>query len=302
MDTKLFLDLVKKANKTVLGYKNRPKNNNKRPGGLIEFPKSVNPIIVGDLHGCHENLKAIIHHENNMEEIKSGKSILIILGDALHNDQTGQMKEMQSSLDTLDYLLKIMYNFPNGILYIRGNHDTFDDRLRKSGIAQGTEFKSFLLQNRNEECVKEVEMFFQNLPMFIIGKNFVITHAGPVRNGITREEIINIENDENKYMQLLWNRLHEFRGNPSLKEYGEDDIKATLEKLNMPEDTHFIVGHNPLWNHGDGNGVWMNVLGIKNHHIIYSNFQTLAPYFVFNNNEIKVKYAVEPKEEAYFVR
>ncbi len=86
-----------------------------------------------------------------------------------------------------------------------------------------------------------------------------------------------------------------------MKEYGENDIRMTLEKLKLPEDTHFIVGHNPLWNHGDANGVWMNILGIKNHHIICSNWQTLAPYFVLEDEELKVKFAVEPKEEAYFV-
>ena len=302
MDTNSFLNLVKNTNKIVYNYKNRPKNKDGKPGGLIEVTKKIKTIIVGDLHGCVNNLKNILKNNNNIQDItNNNNSILIITGDALHNDQTGEMMEMQSSLDTLDYLFTLINKFPDKVIYIRGNHDTFDDRLRKSGIAQGVEFKKFLLKTYNEACVNEVEKFFEILPMFIIGDGYVITHAGPVRNGTTREELINITADKNKYMQLMWNRLHEFRGNPSLKEYGENDIKITLEKLNLASCTHFIVGHNPLWNHGDANGVWTNILGIKNHHIIYSNFQTLAPYFIFENNELTTKFAIEPKEEVYFV-
>jgi len=301
MDNKIFLSHIKNAVKIVNNYKYRLKTKRNKPGGVLEIPKSLNPIIVGDLHGCKNNLELILKHNGNLNDIKKNKSILIILGDALHNDQTGEMMEMKSSLDTLEYLLEILNTYPDNVIYIRGNHDTFDERLRKSSIAQGLEFHKYLLKNRNEQSVDELEEFFEALPMFIIGDGYVITHAGPVRGGTTKEELINIKDDENKYMQLLWNRIHEFRGNPSLKEYGESDIKKTLEKLNLPPDTHFIVGHNPLWNYGDGSGIWLNALGFKNHHIIYSNFQTLAPYLVFEKKEIKAKFAKMPKEEAYFV-
>lgn len=265
------------------------------------IPDQLTPIIVGDLHGAVNNLKEIVNHDGNLERIKSGKAMLLIIGDALHNDQTGQMLEMQSSIDSLEYVLSLICEFPDNVMYIRGNHDTFDDRLKKSGIAQGAEFRKFLVKNADEQCADELESFFESLPMFIIGKGYVITHAGPVRHGITREELINVYYDINSYMQLMWNRIHEFRGNPSLKEYGEDDIKDMLAKLKLPPDTHFIVGHNPLWNTGETSGVWMNVLGIKNHHIIYSNLQTRAPYLVYENDEIKKKFAIPPKKEAFYV-
>ncbi len=102
-------------------------------------------------------------------------------------------------------------------------------------------------------------------------------------------------------MQLMWTRLNEFRGNPSLKEYDEKDIRATLEKLNLPPDTHFIVGHNPLWHTGEASGVWMNVLGIKNHHIIYCNGQTHAPYLIMDQGQLNLKFAIEPEAEVLYV-
>jgi hypothetical protein len=69
-------------------------------------------------------------------------------------------------------------------------------------------------------------------------------------------------------------RVH---GNPSPKEYGEKDLRLVLELLDLPQDTHFIVGHNPLWNDGNTTGVWQNVIGIKNHHILYSGSGSRAP-------------------------
>jgi len=302
MDKNSFIKLVKGATRVVYNYKNRPKDKKGKPGSLLYINDNKIPIIVGDLHGAVNNLKAIIKHDNNLEKISANKAVLIILGDALHNDQTGQMLEMDSSLESLEYLLNLLNRFPDNVIYIRGNHDTFDDRLRKSGISQGLEFKNYLIKNIDKGCISDMEDFFEALPMFIIGKGYVITHAGPVRNGINKEELINVKYDINYYMQLMWNRIHEFRGNPNLKEYGEDDIKKMLEKLKLPLDTHFIVGHNPLWNSGDRSGIWMNVLGIKNHHIIYTNLQTLAPYFIFENNELKRKFAREPQAEAYYVR
>jgi hypothetical protein len=301
MDSNSLLKLTKNAINITLNSKNRPKDMNAKPGGLVNIPESLSPLIVGDLHGAVNNLKAIVKHNNNLQNLKNNKSMLIIVGDALHNDQTGQMLEMQSSLDSLEYLLQLICDFPNNVIYIRGNHDTFDDRLRKNGISQGLEFKKLLLSKTSQECVDSVENFFNALPMFIIGKGYVVTHAGPIRRGATKDEIINVSFDLNKYTQLMWNRINEYRGNASLKEYGEDDIRASIERLGLPPETYFIVGHNPLWNTGERSGVWMNVLGIKNHHIIYSNLQTQAPYFILENNEMKVKFAVDAAPEVLYV-
>lgn len=301
MDNKEFLKLIKSAAAVINNYSNRPKDKNKKPGGLIEIPKGVKPIIIGDLHGANANLNAIINHKKNLSEVKSGKAIFIIVGDALHNDQTGQMKEMQTSLDTLITLLQLIVELPDKVIYIKGNHDTFDDRLRKNGIFQGTELKTHILKTYKDACIKEIDNFFNSLPLFIIGDKYVITHAGPPRGGCSREDLINANNDLNIHTQLIWTRINEFRGNPSIKEYDENDIKTMLDRLKLPPDTHFIVGHNPLWNSGDRSGIWINVLGIKNHHIIYSNLQTRAPYLTLEKNEAKKNFAIEPAKEAFYV-
>jgi hypothetical protein len=68
-----------------------------------------------------------------------------------------------------------------------------------------------------------------------------------------------------------------------------------LDFIDMPPDTPFIVGHNPLWNDGGTTGVWLDVIGIKNHHIVYSGAGSRAPYITFVDGEMKVELAM-PKE------
>ncbi len=284
---------IEKIISIVENNPNRLKNAYGDPGGLVDLSKDKKEVIViGDLHGSIENLKAITEHEGNNKKLKKNTLTMIIIGDGVHNDQVGQMLEMESSLLVLEEVFRLFSKFKDNIIYIRGNHDTFDSRLAKSAIKQGLEFKNYLLKHRGEDYVNTVNDFFEALPVFIIGNGFVITHAGPVRHGATKKEIINIVDNPDFYHQLIWNRLHEFRGTPSLKEYGEDDIRKMNVKMGLPEMTPFIVGHNPMWGTGDRTGIWKDIIGIKNHYIIYSNIGTKGPYLLISNGEIKSKFAI----------
>ncbi len=271
-----------------------------KPGGLILFPAKLRPIIIGDLHSAKENLISILDHENNSTDLAAGTAALIFVGDALHDERTGYMKQMQTSVEILEFIFDIFLRYPGYVYYLKGNHDTYDERLRKSGILQGIEFKNELMNSRGPDCVQAVGDFFDALPVFVIGSGFVVTHAGPTRGGLVREELVNIKKYPEKLHQLTWNRVNEFHGNPSLKEYGEKELRLVLRQLELPEDTPFIVGHNPIWNDGNQTGVWMNVIGIKNHHILYSGYGSKAPYFTIEKGELVCKFAKPKQAEVYY--
>jgi hypothetical protein len=293
--------LIERAIEVVESDPYRVRTADGSPGGLIELPKKKRPIIIGDLHANLENLNRILDDGNNRADLVDGKAICIIVGDIEHDDRTGHMKEMDSSLVILEELFRLLDRYAGSICYIRGNHDTFDERLRKSGIAQGLEFKMTLLAKRGPEYVEAVQRFFEALPVFIIGDGFVITHAGPPHGGLDRQELIDIRKYPEKYHQLMWTRVNEFRdGTPSPKEYGERDVRLALEILNQPPETHFIVGHNPLWGDGNTIGFWKDVVGIKNHHIIYSGSGSQAPYLTFEEGQLVVKTGIPKKPEVYY--
>lgn len=297
----ISIEDIKKAISITQKNKFRPVDSQNRPGGLVDISETEIPsIIIGDLHGSFENLDAIMADQDNKEKIKNKKVMLIIVGDGFHNDQTGEMLEMETSLKVLERLIMLICELKDHIIYLRGNHDSFDERLAKSGIRQGAEFKRYLLDQRGSEYVEAIDEFFDCLPFFITAQGFAVTHAGPIRRGASREELINIEDNPDYKRQLMWNRVHEFRGNPSLKEYDGTDILAMLKKLHMPEDSYFIVGHNPLWQTGNKTGIWQDVTGIKNHIIIISNRQTNGPYLLIEDGKVVEKFAIDKKEERYY--
>ncbi len=292
--------LVQKVTELVASLPGRLSDSDGKPGGLVMFPEHLRPIIIGDLHANRDNMFRILDHDDNRKDLEDGTAACIFLGDVLHDDRTGHMKDMKSSVQILDDLFSVFLAYPGLVYYIRGNHDTYDERLRKSGISQGTEFKKELLAQKGPDFVNAVGAFFEMLPLFIIGKGFAITHAGPPRGGLVREELVNIKKYPEKMHQLMWNRVNEYHGNPSLKEYGEKDLRLVLDLLELPAFTPFIVGHNPLWNDGNQIGVWMNVIGIKNHHILYSGSGSRAPYFTMENGELVVKLATQKTAEVYY--
>jgi predicted phosphodiesterase len=295
------IELVERAISIVEADPFRPRASDGSPGGLVELPPSLRPIIIGDLHANLENLERIIDANGNRDDLEAGKAVCVIVGDVEHDDRTGHMKEMESSIVILEALFRLLDRYAGNVVYLRGNHDTFDERLRKSGIAQGLELKMTLLAARGQEYVNAVQRFFESLPVFVIGKGFVITHAGPPHGGLDRQELIDIRKYPDKYHQLMWTRVNEFHGgNPSPKEYGEGDVRLALEMLNLPPDTHFIVGHNPLWGDGNTTGFWKDVVGIKNHHIIYSGSGSQAPYLTWEDGILTVKFGIPKATEAYY--
>jgi hypothetical protein len=291
--------LVERATEISGRWPGRLPDRQGKPGGLIELPPKIRPIIIGDLHANLTHLLAILDHNGNRADIESEKAALLFIGDSVHDDRTGHMRETAGSIEILDFILRLIVDHPRSVYYIRGNHDTFDHRLRKSGIAQGLEFRDAMTARHGEEYSVAVGKFFEALPVFIIAEGFVMTHAGPPRGGLVREEIINIGDYPEKYHQLMWNRVNEYHGNPSPKEYGEGDVRLVLDLLDVPKGTQFIVGHNPLWNDGNKTGIWMNVIGIQGHHIIYSGSGSRAPYFTTEGGKLVVKLAVEHQEEVY---
>jgi len=283
------LSLPEKAIKIINESKYRSLDTEGRPGGLIEFNENIRPVIIGDLHGAFENLSGIV--EKNKDDLDQGRAYILILGDLVHDDEVGFLREMGPSLKVIDYVFNLIIKYPERIFILRGNHDTFDENLVRHGINQGAELLCHILEKRGIEFAKNVEIFFDSLPVFFIGGEFVAAHAGPVRGGITRDQLVNIRKYKTKYRELIWNRVNEFVGSiPNNKEYGESDIRATLKKINRSVQTTFIVGHNPRWVSEDDSGVWLNILGIKNHHVVYSSKRTNAAYLTIEEGGFVVRF------------
>ncbi len=272
----------------------RPLDDNEQHGGLLEFLDDDDRefLIVGDLHGNNKNLKAILQEEQNLYKLQRDEAVLIILGDALHIETVGKLYDMESSIATLDIIIRLINEYPDNVFYILGNHDTYSPRLSKSGIQQGVLFQKALWKKRGRKYVELLQEFFDSLPVFVKHKNFLAVHAGPARGGISRENIINIRNSPDLLWQLTWNRLNETRSYPSKKEYSPYDLDRMRMMLDCPPGITVVVGHNPMWKISNEDSIWVDLLNTKDHAILYSNHEKKCTYISFNDsNKYQIKHA-----------
>ncbi len=266
----------------------RPRTIDGEPGGLLDLTRAGKDIyILGDLHGTINNLKASLETDQLEQKIEKDQAILLLLGDLIHDDRVGLLTNMQPSLDTFEHTVDLINRFPHNVFIIRGNHDTFDEQVVKSGIPQAELFRQYLLEQRGREYVQVVQEFFSALPLVFLGDSFLAIHAGPVRGGASREHLVEIYRYAEDMFQLMWNRINQIGSVPNNKEYGPDDIHKAKELLGYNSESYFIVGHNPLLDRGGDDSIWFDVMGVKNYIITYNALPESCPILLFRNGETK---------------
>ena len=284
------LALLRAVNTLLENEPYRVQDSDGRPGGLIELPALTPPAIIGDMHGQVDNLLKILSENCLLDCLETNAVKFIILGDAVHSEVAHEMENMDSSILMMDLILRLKQHFPANVFYIRGNHDSFDPHLSKGGISQGLLMRDRLQKLRGLEYVLEMERFYDLLPYVVVSKSYLACHAGPPRNGVSREDIINIRHNPQLAHELTTSRLQ--RPNAVSSGYTKGDIKRFRAGLGLPKGTRVIVGHTPLDPFGS---FWKNAGAIKGHHILYSaHKEGPSLYIVIKDKFVPISYPAEP--------
>ena len=199
------------------------------------------------------------------------------------------MEEMESSVLMMDLIFALKLRFPENFFYIRGNHDSFSIDISKNGISQGVLMREWLLRERGDDYVAEMERYYSLLPYVVHSPCFFATHAGPPRTPATLDDLVHITDNDQLVQEVTTTRLQRpnYPGG-----YNKSDIKRLRRTLELPKGTPFVVGHTPLDPFGS---VWKNVGTIKNHHILYSAHQQGPAIFQQIKDElIPLSYPAEP--------
>lgn len=300
------IEKLKLAIKNTLSIhkKIRSVNSKGQPGGLIDFPEDDprEMIIAGDIHTNKRNLKAILQDTKNLYKLDADEAVLIFMGDIVHDERTGHLGEMESSIEIMDIVLHLINKYPNNVIYLLGNHDTLTPQLAKNGILQGKLYHEALIQHRGVEYADLINEFFDSLPVFVRHKYFLAMHAGPVRGGMGKSELINIHSYPDCKHQLIWNRINEVHSTPNRKEYSPQDLDDLRKTLKVSKNTPVFVGHNPLWKWGSEDTVWVNPVQTHDHVILYCGAQEICPYIsVKQTFKYEIKYANLKLRKSQFV-
>jgi hypothetical protein len=242
----------------------RPSDSRGRPGGLVELPPAVVPVIIGDLHANLDNLLVILSEGRFLDTLERGEAVFILLGDAVHPEEGADLREMDSSIAIMDTIIALIARFGERFIYVGGNHDSFSADVTKQGIAQGRLWKEKVEQLRGRPYLNLMKRFYEVLPHVVAGNGFVTCHAGPPMEVVTRERLIDINQYPRYVYQMTWNRIQSPR-NPG--GYTKRDVRSLQKALGKKKSEALIVSHNPR--EGEDTVV-LELGGIKGHHLVYS--------------------------------
>jgi hypothetical protein len=244
------------------------------PGGILELPDNVTPILVGDLHAQVDNLLTILSENTFLDGLENGTAALIILGDAVHSEKPGCLEEMESSLLMMDLIFRLKLRFPDHVFYIVGNHDSFLHELMKQGIPQGLLWEKQVVSSRGEEYKTELELFYRQSPLLALSKDFIACHAGPARRKVSRQILVDAHQFPDIVHDLTWSRI---RTTAFPAGYTRSDVRQFRKGLEVDSDTPFIVGHHPC---STDETLWLNVGQINQHHVVISSRPDCVGIFI----------------------
>lgn len=242
----------------------RPRSDWGLPGGLVVLPGSLTPIVVADLHAQIDNLLTVLSQNAFLDALEDGSAALIILGDAVHCEEDGKLREMDGSMLMMDLIFRLKLRFPLQVFYIRGNHDSFTEDIAKDGVPQGLLWARELVARRGQAYRKAMDDFYRLLPFVVASTDFLACHAAAPKENVTRDMLVNIHRHPDLAVELVNNRQFQ----PSRPNgYGRGDVKRFRRTLDLQKHATFIVGHTPL---DAESTMWLNINGIRNHHVLYS--------------------------------
>lgn len=267
----------------------RPRDSRGLPGGVVELPPELTPVVIGDLHAQIDNLLVILSHNGFLDALEKGEACLVIIGDAVHSERDGELDQMDDSILMMDLLFRLKLRFPEHFFFIRGNHDSFLEEISKGGIPQGLFWKRALKKARGKEYRKAMQSYYDLLPYVISSPDFCATHAAPPRSKVSKDMLIEINRYPGLRPELLANRM----ARPNRPGgYTKGDVKRFRKTLGLKPETPFIVGHTPM---DLVNTYWLDVGAAKNHHILYSANEAWVGAFTRIGGKMwPLKYRAEP--------
>lgn len=283
------LALIREVNQIMEQEALRPRDSRDLPGGLLQLPPDLTPIVVGDLHAQIDNLLVILSHNGFLHALEQGEACMILIGDAVHSEHDGELDQMDDSILMMDLIFRLKVRFPEHFFFVRGNHDSFLEEISKGGIPQGLFWKRALKKTRGKDYRKEMQRYYDLLPYVVTSPDFCAAHAAPPRSKVSKDMLIELGRYPGLIPELITNRM----ARPNRPGgYTKGDVKRFRKTLGLDPETPFLVGHTPM---DQIDTYWLNVGAAENHHILYSAHDAWVGVFTRIGGKMwPLKYPAEP--------
>lgn len=282
------LALIQQVNRMMPNEVFRVADDRGLPGGLLELPRDLTPIVLADLHAQVDNLLTVLSQNAFLEALEDGRAALVILGDAVHCEVDGQLRAMEGSMLMMDLIFRLKLRFPEQVFYVRGNHDSFSEDIAKEGVPQGLLWARELSEIRGAVYQRAMAEFYRSLPYVVMSPDFFACHAAAPKTKVSKKMLVNIADFPELIPELISNRLQKANRPQG---YSRRDVKRFRKRLDLDRETPFIVGHTPI---DREDTLWPNVDGIENHHVLFSaNPRHVGVFTRVGETMVPLTYAVD---------
>ncbi|MBN1698120.1 MAG: metallophosphoesterase [Spirochaetales bacterium] len=225
--------VLENENESIRPYGTEGINGNK-PGGVIQLKQYTPVIIVPDLHARLDFFIKIMllsddQGETNIDKLSSDTLQIVCVGDGFHaegravarwqkafEEFTTKYKrhrhmdeEMRESLGIMEMVMFVKTAFPDNFHFLKGNHENIMNEggggnfpFRKYAY-EGAMVFEFINRFYGVEFLTTYYTFEKNLPLFAVGKNFLVSHAEPA-SAFDRKTIINYRGNTEVVAGLTW--------------------------------------------------------------------------------------------------
>lgn len=274
MDNNNASVIMKKLNDLEHLYLNespaiRPVSQYGYPGGVIILNTELPTIIVPDLHGRLFFLKSLLEYKINNISVKTlldTKSIQIVcVGDGFHGERRVRDRwlraalefegnflihenidlEMEENFGLMELVMDLKLKYPEHFHFLKGNHENILNEDIDGNYpfgkftSEGKIVREWVLKFYGENFLNTYARFEKYLPLFAIGKNFLISHAEP-KEFYDFEKIVDYRDNQDVIYGLTWTR-----DNQAVEGSVEKMLNNYITDKNIEKSLYF-TGHRTI--------------------------------------------------------
>ncbi len=248
----------------------RPRSADGRPGGLVYLNKSLDTIIVPDLHARMDFFLHVLLHEIEdqstvLDRLALGQIQMVCVGDGFHAEaraarrwlsafeefksdyanHSSMDEEMRESLGLMEMVIEVKASFPPFFHFLKGNHENISNEQGEGNYPfgkfayEGAMVTHYIKKFYGEEFLSRFYRFEKQLPILTVGKNFLISHAEP-ETFYPREMVIDYRTHPEVIYGLTWtdNDAAQEDSVPAMLDYYLDETERN--------GAYYFGGHRPI--------------------------------------------------------